>query len=81
MERPTSTFLKTAPSALMTAPGNVKVGLHKIDDTSHYYRMALYPYTFCLFMLYPFTFTPKDGSHTQSEQGHPSVGRPYSIYI
>ena len=81
MERPTFTFPKTVPNALMAAPGNVKVGLHKIGDTPHYCRMALHHYTFYLFTLYPFTFHPKDGSHTQSEQSHPSVGRPYSLYV
>ena len=65
----------------MTAPGNVKVGLHKVGDASHYYRVALHPYAFYLFTLHLFAFTQKDGSHTQSEQSHPSVGRPYSLYV
>ena len=50
IKRPTFTFLKTAPSSLKRAPGNVKVGLYKTGDNSSCYGVALHPCAFYLFL-------------------------------
>ena len=47
MKRPISTFLMTAPSSLMMAPGNAKVGLRKFRGGFLCYRAYLCPRTYC----------------------------------
>ena len=62
MKRLVFTFLMMAPNLLMTAPGNVKVGLHKMGDVFRHYGVALHSSAFYLFTSLSFYFSTGDGN-------------------
>ena len=70
-EKKRSTFglLKTAPSSLKTAPGNVEVGLRDCGDTCSSHGEALYSRTFCLFPFSPISFSSRDGTPNRGHYG------------